>query len=99
MGILGFLTRSKKWKTLKTFSSRLRLAECNGVYGRPRLMVDALCDDIGPELVTNFQVGTSKDELTQLRWRNLDQLSESRRNWLLPTSLLACSHHNLSQVG
>ena len=46
-------------------SSRLRLAECNGVYGRPRLMVDALCDDIGPELVTNFQVGTS-DELTQL---------------------------------
>jgi hypothetical protein len=45
---------------------RLRLAECNGVYGRPRLMVDALCDDIGPELVTNFQVGTSSDELTQL---------------------------------
>ena len=35
---------------------RLRLAESTGVYGRPRLMVDALCDDIGPELVTNFQV-------------------------------------------
>merc|ERR1719357_398959 len=34
---------------------RLRLAESTGVYGRPRLMVDALCDDIGPELVTNFQ--------------------------------------------
>ena len=48
---------------IKQISSRLRLAECNGVYGRPRLMVDALCDDIGPELVTNFQVGTS-DELT-----------------------------------
>ena len=50
---------------IKQISSRLRLAECNGVYGRPRLMVDALCDDIGPELVTNFQVGTS-GKLTQL---------------------------------
>jgi hypothetical protein len=34
---------------------RLRLAEQAGPFGRPGLMVDALCEDVGEELVTGFQ--------------------------------------------
>ena len=64
-------------------------------------MVDALCDDIGPELVTNFQVGGFQIKMRIERnfQKHSILFSESRGNRLLPTSIFARAHHILSQVG